>query len=95
MTDEHGKLVSAQTLRNRHHAEASLYFFACQLNFNANTKVAHTECNETYTLIGVPRQVHDVQLKFAYQILESGNLWIKMDACTIFIYSAYMLSHKQ
>eukprot|EP00957_Ditylum_brightwellii_P132789 10125363-Ditylum_brightwellii.AAC.1 len=95
MTDENGYLVNVETLRNMHQDEASLYFFACQLNSNASTQAVHTECNKAYTLIGVPRQVHDHRLKFSFRTLKSGNLWVKMDACTTFIYSACMLTHKQ
>ena len=94
MSDQNGNKVNIQTLM-KNQDETTLHYFACKLNSNASTEHKHTECDITYTLIGVPRQSHEPDVKFCFQILPSKELIIKMDVGTTFIFSAYILTHHQ
>lgn len=68
------------------------------LCINAATKIAHTEKDVNYTLITVPRQEERKEsFTHIFQFMFNSDLTINigMHSCLSFIYSAWMLTHRQ
>ena len=66
---------------------------------NARTKVAHTECDTSYTMISIPKQ-YDLNFKrlepcFNFILNDDSIIVIPMSEHISFIYSGYMLCHHQ
>eukprot|EP00957_Ditylum_brightwellii_P013737 1035745-Ditylum_brightwellii.AAC.1 len=93
--DEEGDEICMDCLKTLDENEEPLHFFAAQMNLDADTGVTHTECSISYTFIGMPHQDQDVHLRFVFDIKLERKLWLKMDQGVVFLYSAYVLTHKQ
>ena len=72
-----------------------LNFFAMHLNSNMSTSIPHTECDTTYTIIGVPNQKDKPNLRFCMTMTETTKLWLSMDCGDCHCYSAYLMTHSQ
>ena len=77
-------------------------FLNFNLCLNAQTAEKHTECDASYTIISVPAQLEKkVNLvrrnkgKFELNINEELTFVIPMDIGTCFIYSGFLLTHRQ
>ena len=72
------------------------------LCLNAQTKLQHTECDSSYTVISVPRQVErrinhqNFNIgEFELNISNGKNIVIPLKIGTILVYSGYLLTHRQ
>eukprot|EP00957_Ditylum_brightwellii_P126964 9679090-Ditylum_brightwellii.AAC.1 len=54
--DSEGNPIYVDCLKSANTRADLLHFFSSQMNSNAGTGTAHTECDISYTLIGVPQQ---------------------------------------
>ena len=92
MKDKQGDQIKLESLKSDN---MPLSFFSSQLNSNATTQIAHTECDITYTLISVPNQSDRLHIQFCFCLQENKKLWLRMEQGISFMYSAYILTHKQ
>ena len=72
------------------------------LCLNAQTRVKHTECDSSYTIISVPPQEKEKTVKgrynnaeFEFNISDEETLVIPLQVGTMLVYSGYMLTHRQ
>ena len=86
-------------LENEVEMKGYLNFHLC---INAQTNMAHTEPDASYTVIVVPNSIHEIQgeknankAKFEFIIDEEKILVIPMHAGLILTYSGYLLTHRQ
>ena len=77
-------------------------FVNYNLCLNAQTQQRHTECDASYTIISVPSQLDKVYLKekknkgkFELNLNENETFIIPMNIGTSFIYSGFLLTHRQ
>ena len=77
-------------------------FLNYNLCLNAQTSKKHTECDASYTIISVPVQLskkNNLRRKnkgrFELNINEDHTLIIPMDVGTCFVYSGFLLTHRQ
>ena len=85
-----------------HHQLADNGFLNFNLCLNAQTDDVHTECDASYTVISVPKQIpapKDMYKKnkgrFELNINDACTFVIPMEIGTSFVYSGYLLSHRQ
>ena len=71
------------------------HYISAHFNVNAKTKVAHTELDMVYTLLGVPNQTNETTISFFFQVTGQHNLWFNMNAGFNILYSAHLLTHRQ
>ena len=82
-------------LRDEH--DRNLGFMSSYVNVDCSTKHRHTEKDSSYTLISVPTRqtTEEHDYTFEFTLTESHSLNVVMNRGTCFLYSAYLLAHRQ
>ena len=69
---------------------------------NAQTKMKHTECDSSYTIISVPEQEKKFtssgrqnKAQFEFNITDDSTLLLPLESNTILVYSGFLLTHRQ
>ena len=69
---------------------------------NAQTKMKHTECDASYTIISVPEQEKKFtnsgrqnKAQFEFNITDDCTLLLPLESKTILVYSGFLLTHRQ
>ena len=92
-----GELTGASLAPDLLHSEEGNFCAAPVLsgyfNVDATTKVAHTECDVSYTIITVPKQNHltpDTQFVFQFMFDETNVLNLALEEGTTLLYSGFL-----
>ena len=72
------------------------------LCLNAQTRIKHTECDSSCTVISVPHQIEEKttnskfnKAEFKFNISDKKAIVLPLRIGTIWVYSGYLLTHRQ